>query len=40
MAASSTNLLPLEADPENYSEHENISLERLAPVQEKAKKTA
>jgi len=34
------NVLPFEADLENYSEHENISLERLAPVQEKVKKTA
>ena len=32
------NVLPLEADPENFSEHENIPLERLAPVQDKAKK--
>jgi acyl-CoA dehydrogenase len=31
-------VLPLEANPENFSEHENIPLERLAPVQEKAKK--
>jgi acyl-CoA dehydrogenase len=32
------HVLPLEADPENFSEHENIPLKRLAPVQEKAKK--
>jgi acyl-CoA dehydrogenase len=32
------HVLPLEADPENFSEHENIPLERLAPVQDKAKK--
>jgi len=32
-----THVLPLEADPENFSEHENIPLERLAPVQDKAK---
>jgi acyl-CoA dehydrogenase len=31
------HVLPLEADPENFSEHENIPLKRLAPVQEKAK---
>ena len=30
-------MLPLEDDPENFSEHENIPLERLAPVQAKAK---
>ncbi len=27
------HVLPLEADPANFSEHENIPLERLAPVQ-------
>jgi len=32
------HVLPLEADPQNFSEHENIPLSRLAPVQEKAKK--
>jgi acyl-CoA dehydrogenase len=32
------HLLPLEADPENFSEHENIPLQRLAPVQAKARK--
>ena len=32
------NVLPLEADEENFSEHENIPLARLAPVQEEAKK--
>ena len=31
-------VLPLEADPENFSEHENIPDARLAPVREKAKK--
>src|SRR2546422_7304520 len=31
------HVLPLEADPENFSEHENIPLERLEPVQAKAK---
>ncbi len=31
-------VLPLEADPQNFSEHENIPLGRLAPVQEKARK--
>src|SRR5262249_62120777 len=31
------HVLPLETDPENFSEHENIPLERLAPVQAKAK---
>ena len=31
------HVLPLESDPENFSEHENIPLERLAPVREKAK---
>ena len=32
------HVLPLEADPKNFSEHENIPDERLAPVREKAKK--
>ena len=32
------HVLPLEADPANFSDHENIPLARLAPVQEKAKK--
>ena len=31
-------VLPLEADPKNFSEHENIPEERLKPVREKAKK--
>jgi acyl-CoA dehydrogenase len=31
------HVLPLEADPANFSEHENIPLDRLAPVQAKAK---
>jgi len=31
------HVLPLEADPANFSEHENIPLDRLRPVQEKAK---
>ncbi len=31
------HVLPLEADPRNFSEHENIPLDRLAPVQEKAR---
>jgi acyl-CoA dehydrogenase len=31
------HVLPLEDDSENFSEHENIPLERLAPVQAKAK---
>jgi acyl-CoA dehydrogenase len=31
-------VLPLEADPANFTEHENIPAERLAPVREKAKK--
>ena len=30
-------VLPLEADPENFSEHENIPEERLKPVREKAR---
>lgn len=32
------HVLPLEADPANFSEHENIPHERLAPVREQAKK--
>src|SRR5580704_6490257 len=32
------HVLPLEADPQNFTEHENIPLSRLAPVQELAKK--
>src|ERR1700693_4755255 len=32
------HVLPLEADPQNFSEHENIPLERLAPVQDEAKR--
>src|SRR5690242_12422777 len=32
------NVLPLESDRENFSEHENIPLERLAPVRAKARK--
>jgi acyl-CoA dehydrogenase len=32
------HVLPLESDPQNFSEHENIPLERLAPVREKARK--
>jgi acyl-CoA dehydrogenase len=32
------HVLPLEAEPRNFSEHENIPDERLAPVREKAKK--
>jgi acyl-CoA dehydrogenase len=31
------HVLPLEDDPENFSEHENIPLARIRPVQEKAK---
>src|SRR6202050_5487327 len=31
------HVLPLEADPQNFSDHENIPLARLAPVQEKAR---
>ena len=31
-------VLPLEADPENFSEHENIPEDRLAKVREKARK--
>ena len=32
------HVLPLEADPENFSDYENIPEERLHPVREKAKK--
>ncbi len=32
------HVLPLEADPQNFSEHENIPEARLAKVREKAKK--
>src|SRR6185436_16851817 len=32
------HVLPLESDRHNFSEHENIPDERLAPVREKAKK--
>ena len=32
------HVLPLENDPTNFSEHENIPDARLAPVREKAKK--
>ena len=32
------HVLPLEADPENFADHENIPAARLAPVREKAKK--
>src|SRR4029077_14430160 len=32
------NVLPLESDPQNFSEHENIPLSRLSPLQEKARK--
>src|SRR5712691_9740558 len=31
------HVLPLESDPQNFSEHENIPLDRLAPVQAKAR---
>src|SRR5258707_4504039 len=31
------HVLPLERDPENFSEHENIPGERLEPVRAKAK---
>jgi acyl-CoA dehydrogenase len=31
-------VLPLEADPANFAEHENIPEERLKPVREKARK--
>jgi len=32
------HVLPLEADPANFADHENIPHERLVPVREKAKK--
>jgi acyl-CoA dehydrogenase len=32
------NVLPLESDPVNFADHENIPHDRLAPVREKAKK--
>ena len=32
------HVLPLEADPKNFSDHENIPHERLEPVRDKAKK--
>ena len=32
------HVLPLESDPANFAEHENIPDERLAPVREKARK--
>ena len=32
------HVLPLEADPQNFSEHENIPEDRLAKVREKARK--
>ena len=32
------HVLPLESDPQNFTEHENIPEERLDPVREKAKK--
>jgi len=32
------HVLPLEGDPQNFSEHENIPLARLAPVRETARK--
>jgi acyl-CoA dehydrogenase len=32
------HVLPLESDPANFSEHENIPHDRLVPVREKAKK--
>jgi len=32
------HVLPLEADPENFSEYENIPLNRIAPIQDKARK--
>jgi acyl-CoA dehydrogenase len=31
------HVLPLESDPQNFSEHENIPLDRLAPVRAKAR---
>ncbi len=33
-----THVLPLESERENFSEHENIPLSRLAPIQDKANK--
>ena len=32
------HVLPLESDPANFADHENIPHERLAPIREKAKK--
>jgi acyl-CoA dehydrogenase len=32
-----THVLPLEGDPENFSEHENIPVDRLAPLRAKAR---
>src|SRR5690242_3223563 len=32
------HVLPLEADPANFAEHENIPYARLEPVREKARK--
>ena len=32
-------VLPLEADPENFADHENIPHERLAPVRANETKT-
>ncbi len=32
------HVLPLEADPHNFSDHENIPHDRLEPVRDKAKK--
>jgi acyl-CoA dehydrogenase len=32
-----THAIPLEADPANFADHENIPLERLAPLQAKAR---
>ena len=32
------HVLPLESDPANFADHENIPRERMAPVREKAKK--
>jgi len=34
------HVLPLESDPQNFSEHENIPEDRLAKVREKARKAA
>jgi acyl-CoA dehydrogenase len=31
------HVLPLESDPKNFSEHENIPLDRIAPIQAKAR---